>query len=76
MAGELSREVRLRNRPEGVPRESDFELAEVVIPDIGEGQMLVQNIYMSVDPYMLPRLVSRHPRFRKLRATFSNRHAA
>ena len=40
MAGELSREVRLRNRPEGVPRESDFELAEVVIPDIGEGREL------------------------------------
>ena len=59
MAGELSREVRLRNRPEGVPRESDFELAEVVIPDIGEGQMLVQNIYMSVDPYMRGRMYDR-----------------
>ena len=59
MAGELSREVRLRNRPEGLPSESDFELAEVVMPEIGEGQMLVRNIYMSVDPYMRGRMHDR-----------------
>jgi NADPH-dependent curcumin reductase CurA len=59
MTGEVSREIRLRNRPEGLPSESDFELAEVVIPDIGEGQMLVQNIYMSVDPYMRGRMHDR-----------------
>ena len=59
MAGELSREIRLKNRPDGLPSESDFELAEVVMPDIGEGQMLVQNIYMSVDPYMRGRMYDR-----------------
>ncbi len=59
MAGELSREIRLRNRPEGLPSENDFELAEVVMPDIGAGQMLVRNIYMSVDPYMRGRMYDR-----------------
>ncbi len=54
-----SREIRLKNRPEGLPRETDFELAEVELPEIGEGEILVQNIYMSVDPYMRGRMYDR-----------------
>jgi NADPH-dependent curcumin reductase CurA len=55
----ISREIRLKNRPTGLPSESDFELAEVKLPEIGEGQVLVRNIYMSVDPYMRARMVDR-----------------
>ena len=54
-----SREIRLKNRPEGLPRETDFELAEVELPAIGAGEILVQNIYMSVDPYMRGRMNDR-----------------
>jgi NADPH-dependent curcumin reductase CurA len=54
-----SREIRLKNRPEGLPRETDFELAEVELPEIGEGEVLVQNMYMSVDPYMRGRMVDK-----------------
>ena len=54
-----SREIRLKNRPEGLPRETDFELAEVELSEIGEGEILVQNIYMSVDPYMRDRMYDR-----------------
>jgi NADPH-dependent curcumin reductase CurA len=54
-----SREIRLKNRPEGLPRETDFELAEVELSEIGEGEILVQNIYMSVDPYMRGRMYDR-----------------
>ena len=57
MASVKSREIRLKNRPEGLPRETDFELAEVALSEIGEGEILVQNIYMSVDPYMRGRMV-------------------
>ena len=32
-----SREIHLKNRPEGMPQEADFELAVVELPDIGEG---------------------------------------
>ncbi len=59
MTSTISREIRLKNRPEGLPAESDFELAQVAIPEIGEGQVLVQNIYMSVDPYMRSRMYDR-----------------
>ena len=55
----VSREIRLKNRPEGKPRETDFELAEVQLPEIGTGEVLVQNIYMSVDPYMRGRMNDR-----------------
>jgi len=54
-----SREIRLRNRPEGLPGERDFELAEVELPEPAEGEILVQNIYMSVDPYMRGRMHDR-----------------
>lgn len=54
-----SREIRLKNRPFGMPTEEDFEIIEVPVPDPGEGEILVQNIYMSVDPYMRGRMIDR-----------------
>ena len=59
MAAKISREIRLKNRPVGLPAESDFELAEVRVPQVGQSQVLVENIYMSVDPYMRGRMVDR-----------------
>jgi len=59
MTSITSKEIRLKNRPEGLPQETDFELGEVSLPDIGEGELLVQNIYMSVDPYMRGRMYDR-----------------
>ncbi len=55
----LSREIRLKRRPVGVPEEADFELAEVSLPEPGEGEILVRNLYMSVDPYMRGRMIDR-----------------
>lgn len=51
-----SREIRLASRPTGKPKASDFELAEVRVPDPQDGEMLVQNLYMTVDPYMRGRM--------------------
>ena len=59
MNAKVSREIRLKNRPVGLPAESDFELAEVTIPEVRTSEILVQNIYMSVDPYMRGRMVDR-----------------
>ncbi|UCH21547.1 MAG: NADP-dependent oxidoreductase [Deltaproteobacteria bacterium] len=59
MAEIVSREVHLKHRPLGLPRESDFELVEVKLPEIGQGEMLIRNIYMSVDPYMRGRMIDR-----------------
>ncbi|GGN29418.1 NADP-dependent oxidoreductase [Lentzea pudingi] len=49
-------EVRLASRPNGWPTEETFEIAEVEIPTPGEGQILVRNKVMSVDPYMRGRM--------------------
>ena len=53
-----TREIHLVKRPEGLPKLDDFKLVEVVLPDIAEGQLLIRQLYMSVDPAMRPRLTS------------------
>ncbi|MBW2410847.1 MAG: NADP-dependent oxidoreductase [Deltaproteobacteria bacterium] len=55
----MSREIRLKNRPVGLPGENDFEVAETNIAEIIDGQVLIRNIYMSVDPYMRGRMYDR-----------------
>jgi NADPH-dependent curcumin reductase CurA len=52
----MAREVVLKTRPEGHPQESDFEVREA--PDVapGDGEVLVQNVFVSVDPYMRGRM--------------------
>lgn len=47
-----SKEIHLKSRPAGLPVEDNFELVETQVPDPGDGQVLIQNLYMSVDPYM------------------------
>jgi NADPH-dependent curcumin reductase CurA len=51
-----SREVRLVARPHGRPREADFELAATELPDPQDGQLLIRNRFISVDPYMRARM--------------------
>ena len=51
-----SREIRLAARPSGTPKNSDFELAEVDVGEPVDGELLIRNEVMSVDPYMRPRM--------------------
>ena len=51
-----SREVRLAQRPVGEPKPEDFELAERELGEPEDGQLLVRNRFMSVDPYMRGRM--------------------
>ncbi len=51
-----SREIRLAARPRGAPVPTDFELADVEVPDPGEGEILIRNAFVSVDPYMRGRM--------------------
>ena len=51
-----SREIRLASRPRGAPVASDFELAEREVPDPGDGEIVVRNAFVSVDPYMRNRM--------------------
>ncbi|MFI9647819.1 NADP-dependent oxidoreductase [Streptomyces sp. NPDC052040] len=52
----VSREWHLLNRPVGWPKPEDFALVEAEVPQPGEGQLLVRNEYLSVDPYMRGRM--------------------
>lgn len=45
-----NRQVLLARRPTGVPQADDFVLATSAVPTPGPGEVLVRNIYLSVDP--------------------------
>ncbi|NGO48183.1 NADP-dependent oxidoreductase [Streptomyces sp. YC419] len=53
-----TRVVCLVRRPDGEPLTGDFAVEERPLPSLGEGQLLVRNLYMSVDPSMRGRLES------------------
>lgn len=47
-----NRQVRLKSRPRGIPQAEHFEIVDAEVPELAEGQILVRNIYLSVDPAM------------------------
>ncbi|MBU6165065.1 MAG: NADP-dependent oxidoreductase [Alphaproteobacteria bacterium] len=55
----ISREIRLASRPVGVPAAANFELASRTLAAPGPGEVLVENRFMSVDPYMRGRMYDR-----------------
>lgn len=59
MSNIVSKEIRLKARPVGMPKLSDFEVATRDIGAIGAGEVLVRNSWMSVDPYMRGRMMDR-----------------
>ena len=52
----MTREVVLAARPQGLPQESDFALREAEEREPGDGEVLVRNVFVSVDPYMRSRM--------------------
>lgn len=53
----VSKEISLTEYPYGMPTENNFRLVQVHIPEpTKEGEFLVRNIWMSVDPYMRGRM--------------------
>ncbi|MEZ7007163.1 NADP-dependent oxidoreductase [Streptomyces sp. AD55] len=52
----VNREWHLVSRPVGWPEPEDFALVETEVPVPAEGQVLVRNRYLSVDPYMRGRM--------------------
>jgi len=46
----------LRSRPHGAPRAENFHLEEIDIPAPADGQVLLRNLYLSLDPYMRGRM--------------------
>ena len=53
-----SREIHLVSRPSGAPAAENFALVEREVGDAADGEVLVENLLMSVDPAMRPRLTA------------------
>ena len=51
-----ARQIHLVSRPDGMPNHDHFATVEVELPALGNGQVLIKNHYMSVDPYMRGRM--------------------
>ena len=52
----MARAWHLKSRPEGLPTSDSFELKDIELPQLGEGQVRVRNLWLSVDPYMRGRM--------------------
>jgi len=52
----LNKRIVLAARPSGEPRESDFQLVEGDIETMASGDVLVEVLWVSVDPYMRGRM--------------------
>jgi hypothetical protein len=54
-----SHQIHLKSRPVGMPDEGNFETLAVDVPPPVAGEVLVRNLWMSVDPYMRGRMIER-----------------
>lgn len=50
MGAKINRQWRLATRPIGLIKESDFEWHEEPVPTPRDNEILVRNIYLSLDP--------------------------
>ncbi len=48
----VNRQVRLKSRPTGIPQAEHFEIVEASVPELSDGQVLIRNIFLSVEPAM------------------------
>ena len=56
MPRETNRRIVMKSRPVGRPQTSDFALVEAAVPEPGDGEVLLQTVYLSLDPYMRGRM--------------------
>ena len=49
-------QIVLEHRPQGWVQESDFRIVETPLPQPADGEILVKNSYLSLDPYMRGRM--------------------
>ena len=55
-SAKINRQILLASRPVGAPTAANFNLVETAIPTVADGQMLLRNKWMSLDPYMRGRM--------------------
>lgn len=49
-------QILLAHRPQGWVKESDFKIVETDLPELRDGEFLVMNLWLSLDPYMRGRM--------------------
>jgi NADPH-dependent curcumin reductase CurA len=52
MDQDINRQVILKSRPADIPQAENFEIVEAPVPEPGDNEVLVRNIYLSVEPAM------------------------
>ena len=52
--------ILLQRQSEGVPVPDDFEVSTASIPEPGDGELLCETIYLSLDPYLRGKISGRH----------------
>jgi len=53
---DMNRQVLLASRPQGPVTEDNFRIVDTPMPSPGEGEVLVKNQWLSLDPYMRGRM--------------------
>ena len=56
MTQAINKQIRLSSRPSGWVAEENFSVTEEAVAEPGDGEVLVRNVFMSVDPYMRGRM--------------------
>src|ERR1700709_1153392 len=51
-APSMNAQVRLASRPSGLPTDENWQPTPGPVPEPGDGQLLVRNLYLSLDPAM------------------------
>lgn len=62
----MNRQILLASHPQGEPNLSNFKMGQAQMPQPAKGEIAIQALYLSVDPYMRGRLGGRpssHPPF-------------
>jgi NADPH-dependent curcumin reductase len=52
----VNRQIRLKQRPHGMPTPADFDTTERQVSNVTDGQVLRKTLYLSLDPYMRGRM--------------------
>lgn len=56
----INKKIILKKSPVGVPENTDFQIAESSLPEIGENEMMIKTIHLSLDPYIRGVITGRH----------------
>jgi NADPH-dependent curcumin reductase len=59
MSNRVNRQWRLKSRPTGLIKPDNFELVSEALPEPAEAQLLIRNVYLSLDPAMRGWMVDR-----------------